>query len=290
MLCLNPAWVRAQERALTITAASAPVHKSPSAGSPVIGKAARGEAVEVTRDVGDWVKVAWPSDPSGVGYVRASLGTRGRPAAAVAGSGVNRPVPQRAGDVSRRPVAGQIEPPANAVAVDPAVPTARQRSTATTYVARPSHVVGIGARMSGPSFGLGGSARLWSPGLLGAQFVVTHTSIETPLDPSRMTSTQFAPSVLFRPTDMMSDSVWVRPYVGTGISMFRSTLTTPTIGIATSDSQLGFQVFGGAEFTVASVPSLGVSLDLGYHSFDSPFVGFDAGGTSIGVSGHWYVK
>jgi hypothetical protein len=155
MLCLNPAWVRAQERALTITAASAPVHKSPSAGSPVIGKAARGEAVEVTRDVGDWVKVAWPSDPSGVGYVRASLGTRGRPAAAVAGSGVNRPVPQRAGDVSRRPVAGQIEPPANAVAVDPAVPTARQRSTATTYVARPSHVVGIGARMSGPSNSLG---------------------------------------------------------------------------------------------------------------------------------------
>ena len=63
---------------LTVNEASANVHKSPSVGSPVIGKAPRGTALVVTREVGDWVKVSWPSAADGAGYVRVSAGTLAR--------------------------------------------------------------------------------------------------------------------------------------------------------------------------------------------------------------------
>ena len=42
---------------------------------PAIGQAARGAKLAVTRNVGDWVKVAWPSAADGVGYVRVSVGS-----------------------------------------------------------------------------------------------------------------------------------------------------------------------------------------------------------------------
>ena len=51
------------------------MHKAPSTASPVIGQAARGAKLAVTRNVGDWVKVAWPSAADGVGYVRVSVGS-----------------------------------------------------------------------------------------------------------------------------------------------------------------------------------------------------------------------
>jgi hypothetical protein len=60
-----------------VSEASASVHKSPSVASPVIGKAPRGTALVVTREVGDWVKVSWPSAADGAGYVRVSAGTLG---------------------------------------------------------------------------------------------------------------------------------------------------------------------------------------------------------------------
>src|SRR5262245_10681328 len=71
---------------MTVNAASADVHKTPSVGSPVIGKAPKGSALVVTREVGAWVKVSWPSAADGAGYVRANTGTiaRGNAAAPAA--------------------------------------------------------------------------------------------------------------------------------------------------------------------------------------------------------------
>src|SRR5262249_15297930 len=74
VLCLSSASLHADSTKLTVSAASASVYKSPSVGSPVIGQAARGTALEVTREVGDWVKVTWPNAPDGIGYVRANMG------------------------------------------------------------------------------------------------------------------------------------------------------------------------------------------------------------------------
>ena len=84
-LCLSTSPLYAQNTRLTVSDASANVHKAPSVGSPVIGKAPRGTALVVTREVGDWVKVSWPSAVDGAGYVRVSALTAGN-APAAAGS------------------------------------------------------------------------------------------------------------------------------------------------------------------------------------------------------------
>src|SRR5512145_3141691 len=67
--------VSAQSMEFTVKVQSATVHKSPSTGSPVIGRAPRGTVLEVTRDIGTWVKIAWPDAEDGVGYVHQSVGS-----------------------------------------------------------------------------------------------------------------------------------------------------------------------------------------------------------------------
>ena len=54
VLLLSPSWVTAQGTELTVNASAASVHKAPSTASPVIGQAARGTRLAVTRNVGDW--------------------------------------------------------------------------------------------------------------------------------------------------------------------------------------------------------------------------------------------
>ena len=58
----------------TVSVQSAAVRKAPSTGSPVVGQAPRGTVLEVARDIGAWVKVAWPEAPDGFGYVHTSMG------------------------------------------------------------------------------------------------------------------------------------------------------------------------------------------------------------------------
>jgi hypothetical protein len=73
--CLSPAWLSAQTMAIKVSVASANVHKFPSVGSPVIGTAERGAILDVTRELGDWVRVSWPEGEDGVGYMHLSAGT-----------------------------------------------------------------------------------------------------------------------------------------------------------------------------------------------------------------------
>lgn len=281
-LCLSSSWAAAQGTALTINTASASVHKSPSTASPVVGRAARGATLEVTREVGDWVKVTWPAAPDGVGYVRASMGSLARASAPVSRPAANTPAARTAIEplprttASARTEAGQIvgRPPAG---------------TPGGYSA-PSHVFGIGARVGGPSLGVGASARAWTRGRLGVQFEVSHYSISNPFDLGEMSSTQFGPSALYSFRDHVSDYTWLRPYVGGGITFNRSSLTSPAVGIAMSDSTTGFQMFGGGELSFASLPQFAVSAQLGYHWFETPFAGYELNGLGLSVAGHWYVK
>ena len=83
-LSLGSSAAFAQNAELTVKVVSAEVHQTPSVGSPVIGKAPRGAVLEVTREVGDWVKVSWPDDKSGAGYVHLSNGSLGHRAASQA--------------------------------------------------------------------------------------------------------------------------------------------------------------------------------------------------------------
>src|SRR6185436_8345369 len=77
VLCLTASTVHAQNTHFIVSAPSASVYKAPTNVSPVLGEAKQGTTLEVTRDVGSWVKVAWSNAPDGVGYIRKSAGTFG---------------------------------------------------------------------------------------------------------------------------------------------------------------------------------------------------------------------
>src|SRR4051812_3277389 len=96
-LTLTPALLHAQETTLTITVDSADVHKGPSTVTPVIGHVARGAAVPVARNLGSWIRIAWPKAPDGVGYVHVTMGrlsgTGAQPSAMPTSSSPSSPAP-----------------------------------------------------------------------------------------------------------------------------------------------------------------------------------------------------
>jgi hypothetical protein len=111
-------------------------------------------------------------------------------------------------------------------------------------------------------------------------------------DASRVTTMQFEPGVVYGLVDRVSDYVWVRPYVGSVLSFGQQSLTTAALTTAepASESGVGFRVFGGSEFMFASAPQLGLSVDLGYRRFPTPFPGFEPSSLSLAIAGHWYVR
>ena len=50
------------------------------------------------------------------------------------------------------------------------------------------------------------------------------------------------------------------------------------------------RVFGGGEFTFASLTQLGVSAELGYRQVPTPFAGFEPDRWTVSIAGHWYIK
>jgi opacity protein-like surface antigen len=285
VLCVTPEVLYAQEAQpvlLTVTMASASVHKSASTGSPVVGRTFRGRQLEVTREVGDWLKVSWPEDPDGFGYIHRTMGTLTRgtlPARTAPGVSSSSRQPF----VSTRPAAadGTVEQLA------PREITAPAR---TVYVARPTHVIGLGGQLGGPTLGFGVSGRVWTHSRLGVQMDVFRVAQTSVLAPGRMTSVQFAPGALFSLHDHVTDYVWLRPYAGGGMTFTRQTLSGITPETSISENDLGFRGFGGAELTFASAPKFAISVDAGYDSTKTQFPGFEAGGFTFTMSGHWYFK
>ena len=146
-LCLSPSWLRAQSMQLTVGIASASVHKAPSTGSPVIGQAPRGAVLEVTRELGDWVKVAWPDAEDGAAYVRANTGSLVRGATSSASG--------EAGVTASPALSHSASPTVTGTPADPAASAAEGGPPSTSYVAPLNHAVGLGGRIGGssPSFG-----------------------------------------------------------------------------------------------------------------------------------------
>ena len=106
-----------------------------------------------------------------------------------------------------------------------------------------------------------------------------------------MTSTQFEPGVLYALLDHVTDYVWIRPYVGSVVSVSRQSLTVSPAALETvSDTGLGFRMFGGTELTFASAPRLGLSADVGYRRAPMPFQGFETHPISVSIAGHWYIR
>jgi Bacterial SH3 domain len=284
-ICLCSSSLEAQTTEFTVKVQSAPVRKAPSTGSPVIGEAPRGAVLEVTRDIGAWVKVTWPDAQDRIGYVHQTMGSlthrstlEERVAAAFPASAA--PVP--------------ASPAATDATAIPSGPAPVPMSTRAVYVAPSTHVFGLGARVgsltgSTPE-GFGISSRVWSRKRFGLQVEAARSKQTSTTAPGRLTSMEIAPSFVYSLPDSVSDYVWLRPYVGTGATFYRSTFKSGTPDPDLQDNTIGLRTFGGAELTFAGVPRFAVSADLGYLWAETPFPGFELGGLGFSISGHWYVK
>ena len=292
----------AQEQEITITAASASVHKGPSTGSPVVGKVPLGTVLEVTRNLGDWVKVTWTDVPDSIGYVHlsgAALHARGAsPRAATAARGSEAAGRARTAAPYVRTPPGTPRLSDDAVrtrtAVLQAEPARHEHQTTPdpVYITPPSHRIGLGGQVTGSTLGYGGSARLWSRRRLGVQVDVSRYALTSQVMPGRVTSFEFAPGILYSLPDRVSDYFWLRPYLGASVAFQRHRFAeTSTAGLAVSESRVGYHAFGGGEVTFASVPRFALSADVGYRSADeTPFAGFALGNVAFSISGRWYVR
>jgi hypothetical protein len=53
---------------------------------------------------------------------------------------------------------------------------------------------------------------------------------------------------------------------------------------------MGYEAFGGAEATLAAMPQLSISADVGYRWSRPSINGFEPRQVAFSLSGHWYVK
>jgi hypothetical protein len=289
-LCLSPSMLRAQAIVFTVNDAPAEIHKGPSTVNPVIGTAPHGAVLEVTRELGSWVRIVWPAAEDGVGYVHVSSGSI-RHGATTAQSNGGAAIPPRppARTASRGAASGSAPPPMRVDAGHSG--PAGEPAALARYVSRPTHIIGIGALTGGPTLHFGGTARAWSRRQFGVQFEMSRESAGD-ITAQQVRSTQFTPSVLYSLPSHLTDYFWMRPYVGGGASLQHQTLRDATTGInvGIAENRLGFQTFGGAETTFAAAPRFSVSADLGYRWRPTDFTGVELGGLAVSVSAHWYVK
>ena len=279
-LTCNPALVSAQDTVITITASTADVYKGPTTVTPVIGRAPRGTVLPVSRNLGSWAKVAWPDAPDGVGYVHLTMGRLGTgkaepPAATAAARRTADPGPAMA--TTAPPEARRI--PREQIAVS-------DQSTGAPI----SHIFGVGGRV-GSMRSFGATARVWRNDRVGIQFSFMRDAMTSDVAAGRVTAMQVEPAAVYALFDHVSDYVWIRPYVGSGLSFHHQSLkaSSPEIVLA-SDKGFGFRVFGGSELTFASLQQFGLSVEFGYRRVPTPFDGFAADKLSASLAGHWYIK
>jgi hypothetical protein len=299
VLALSPARLQAQDLVLTVNVDSADVHKAPSIATPVIGHVPRGTAVPVLRNLGSWVKIDWPDGPDGFGYLHV---TTGRLAVRASGASSSKPAgrrPSGAASASTASASAGSQSPAPSASSSSAVQTAKPpRPRHERVVIRSqqdstpiSHIVGVGG-VFGSMSSFGVTSRGWRDNRLGLQIGFSRDSMTSSTAPGRVTAMELEPAVVYGLFDHVSDYFWVRPYVGSGLSIRHQSLqaATPTSAHATSSTGVGFRAFGGAEVTFAGAPRFAVSVDAGYRRFPTPFPGFEPAHFSAFVSGHWYVK
>ena len=263
---------------MTVKTAPADVHKSPTVASAVIGKAPAGTVLEIRRNLGSWVEVPWQGAETGIAFVHVNSGTI-TPGSTAAVSGTAQDAAAQIAAVAAAATAAN----GNASGASGGMSAGgRSASLRDSYVALPPHHIGMGAMMnrvdaSMPAFGATG--RMWWDSGLGVQFNLSRPRLEA-ADGRTMTSTQFAPSVLYSLPDTVMNSVWLRPYAGTGPRFYRANVET----------HLGYEAFGGAEATLAAMPQFALSADLGYRWSRTAIDGFKPREIGFSLLAHWYVK
>src|SRR5207253_2911213 len=100
----------------------------------------------------------------------------------------------------------------------------RPNATATNlmYMA-PAHFVGLGGRIVNLTPSVGGTGRMWSREGFGGQLEIFRDVQTNAAAAVRVAGLQFAPSVLYALPNAVSDYFWLRPYLGAGATIERST-------------------------------------------------------------------
>jgi hypothetical protein len=298
-LCVSTAPVYAQSAMpqstdITVKTAPADVHKSPTVASAVIGTAPIGTTLEIKRNLGSWVAVPWPGGDNGVAYLHVNTGTISAHTTAAATQTTAQGSSATAAAMADGPAAladrilngHQNGQPSNALP---------RSSAERSAIVLPPHMLGMGARINAltPGFGagFGVTTRNWWHSGVGVQFEMLHSRLGNLVGPGHVTSLQFAPSVMYSLPDAVANSLWVRPYVGGGISFNRtSTNSTGTsLQNAGSETRKGWQAFGGVETTFAAMPQVAWSAELGYRRLETSTIGFEPKRLSIALAGHWYL-
>lgn len=290
-LVSSPAMLHAQDIVLTVSVASADVHKGPSTVTPVIGHVPRGTAMPVLRNLGSWVKVPWPGAPDGIAYVHVSMGRLTPPKADGMTAG-GSPQLSSAGGAAPRPASLASSSTDAQAPMAPRPGTAPRERVAvsgqgdTTPI---SHVFGIGGAI-GSMHSIGASTRAWRDNHLGVQVTFTHDTLKSDVTTGRVTGLQVEPAVVYGLTDFVSDYFWIRPYVGSGLSLRHQTLHDSASAASSSENGVGFRVFGGSEMTFAGALRFALSIDAGYRRLPAPFPGFESDHFAASIAGHWYIK
>jgi hypothetical protein len=254
---------------------TADVHQAPSTASPVIGKAPGGTMLYINRNLGSWVEVPWPDAAARVAFVHVDTGTIAPRSTAPVVNEAQAAIAQIAA-VAASAAAASIQEGAS---VGRFAVTTQFAARAADYVSLPPRHIGIGALLNTSTLRFGGSVRAWWGHRFGVQFSMSRPELAS-ADGQLIPSTQFAPSAMYALPEGVTDSVWVRPYVGTGPRFYRANLET----------RLGYETFGGAEVTFAAMPQFALSADVGYRWRRPSLGGFTPQQTAFSLSGHWYVK
>jgi hypothetical protein len=284
MIVMGAPPLYAQDAVFVVMTTSADVHKAPSTGSAVIGKASRGRTFEVRRELGSWVRVSWPDGDEGVAYMHVAWGriSRGADVQAPAAAGLALPA---AGP------APASAPASNALTNDVQIPQAPRTTTLPRRGSSlPSHVIGLGGRMASRQMGFAATGRAWTYGPFGVQIEAGRPTYTSAVAPGQLRSLQVAPSVMYSPPDLVTNAIWARPYVGAGVDLHRTTLRSTSGDADVVDHLLGSHIFGGAEFTWANLPQFTLSADVRQQWAPPTFPGFELGGFGVSLSAHWYVK
>jgi len=285
-LTLYSAPVVAQDTVLTVTAASADVYKGPTTVTPVIGHAKRGAVLPVTRNLRSWAKVAWPDAPDGIGYVHLTMGRLTPGKAELPVTTATRTSASSPARIPADPAFGAATQAAP-VHQAPRDQMVVRDSTGATI----SHVVGIGGGV-GSTGGFGATARGWHKNRFGFQVTFARDTMTSDVAAGRVTAMQVEPAVLFALFDHVSDYVWFRPYVGSGVSFHHQSLKVSASDGASqaSENGVGYRLFAGSELTFAGMQRFGLSVEVGYRDVPTPFQGFEPGKVSAALVGNWYIK
>jgi len=296
LVVLSTPTLYAQDVAFTISVASADVHQGPSIGTPVIGHVPHDTAMPVLRNLGSWVKVPWPAAPDGFAYVYITMGrltppstntpTSAAPPRTTSATSGAAPAAKAAPSLSSSTTAQTT------IAPRPHPATHERVVIRTQQGATPiSHVIGFGG-VVGSMSSFGATARKWRDDRLGFQVGFTRDSTTSDVATDRVTAMQVEPAVVYGLFDHVSDYFWLRPYVGSGVSIRHQTLhqSTPVDAEVASNTGVGLHLFGGGEVTFAGMPRFALSVEFGYRRLPTPFPGFPADHLAMSVAGHWYVK